>query len=108
MEPGSEVNMNRLIAPCGTDCTQCEAYIATQNNDTELFNKLTNNYKQQFNKEIPQESLYCDGCPQNGRLIGFCAQCEIRACAFGKSYCTCADCDEFPCEKGSFIWTKNS
>lgn len=52
--------------------------------------------------------LDCDGCGNEGRHIGFCAVCSIRSCAFGKGYATCAECAEFPCPKGSFIWTTNS
>lgn len=100
--------MPKLIAPCGIDCQICDAYKATQANDTELFKKLQENYKQKFNKVIALEDLYCDGCPSDGRQIGFCAVCEIRKCAYGRGYTTCAECNDFPCEKGSFIWTTNS
>lgn len=100
--------MPKLIAPCGIDCQICDAYKATQANDPEVFAKLQADYKAKFNKDIAIESLYCDGCPSDGRHIGFCAACEIRKCAYGKGYQTCAECSEFPCEKGSFIWTTNS
>jgi hypothetical protein len=97
-----------LMAPCGIDCTQCDAYIATLNDDKALLQKMADDYKTQYGKEIDPLSLYCDGCPSEGRHIGFCAQCSIRACAYGKSYATCAQCDDFPCEKGSFIWKEGS
>ncbi|GAB1365322.1 DUF3795 domain-containing protein [Candidatus Cloacimonadaceae bacterium] len=100
--------MPKLIAPCGIDCQICDAYKATQANDLELLKKLQENYKQQFNKDIALDDLCCDGCPAEGRHIGFCKVCEIRSCAFGKGYQTCAECSEFPCTKGSFIWKENS
>ena len=100
--------MDKIIAPCGIDCTQCDAYISTQTGNLELKQKLADNYVKQFNKQIPLEDLDCDGCPSEGKHIGFCAQCSIRSCAFGKGYATCAECNDFPCDKGSFIWTKNS
>lgn len=96
------------IAPCGIDCNNCDAYIATLTGNTELRLKLAENYLAQYYKEIDPETLYCDACSSEGRHIGFCAECEIRACAFGKGYSTCAECSEFPCEKGSFIWTESS
>ncbi|MDZ4121364.1 MAG: DUF3795 domain-containing protein [Candidatus Cloacimonadaceae bacterium] len=100
--------MNTLIAPCGIDCQVCDAYIATQTQDDALKQKMVDNYKEQMGKEISFAELDCDGCISNGRHIGFCAQCEIRACAFGKGYETCAQCTDFPCETGSFIWTASS
>jgi len=100
--------MSLLIAPCGIDCSQCDAYIATQNDDIVLKQKLADNYIKHFNKEIALKDMECDGCNQEGRHIGFCAHCSIRSCVFEKGYSTCAECTEFPCPKGSFIWTKNS
>lgn len=100
--------MTALIAPCGIDCAVCDAYIATQTNNADLKQKLADNFKKQFGKDVSFAELDCDGCPSEGRHIGFCSQCAIRACAFGKGYATCAQCSDFPCEKGSFIWTTNS
>ena len=100
--------MSKLLAPCGIDCQICDAYIATQNNDLQLRQKLVDNYKKKFDKDIPLDDLACDGCLSVGKHIGFCKVCEIRACAYQKGYATCAECSDFPCEKGSFIWTTNS
>ena len=100
--------MLQMLAPCGIDCVQCDAYIATQTQDIALKQKLADAYKTNFGKEIALDDLDCDGCPAEGRHIGFCAQCLIRACAFEKGFATCAECAQFPCEKGSFIWTDNS
>ncbi|PKN71822.1 MAG: hypothetical protein CVU50_09925 [Candidatus Cloacimonetes bacterium HGW-Cloacimonetes-3] len=97
-----------LIAPCGIDCRVCDAYIATQNNDIELKQKLADDFKLKFGVDKPLSELDCDGCGAQGKHIGFCAVCGIRVCAFAKGYATCAECAEFPCEKGSFIWTNNS
>jgi hypothetical protein len=100
--------MKNMIAPCGIDCEVCDAYIATQNDDIELKKKLAEDYKKNFNKEIALADLDCDGCISNVRHIGFCEVCKIRACARDKGYVTCAECDSFPCETGSFIWTAES
>jgi len=100
--------MKPMIAPCGIDCEVCDAFIATQNNDLELKKKLAADYLKNFNKEISLEDLDCDGCISDARHIGFCAVCQIRQCARSKGYVTCAECESFPCETGSFIWTPES
>ena len=100
--------MKNLLAPCGIDCSNCDAYIAAVNNDMSLLQKLADNYQKQFNQTIDPATLNCDGCMQVGRHIDFCAKCDIRTCAIDKGYVTCAECDSFPCSKGSFIWKDNS
>lgn len=100
--------MDALFAPCGNDCTKCEAYIATITNDMNIRHRLADNFTKQFNVEIPAESINCVGCMDTGQHIGFCSQCSIRLCIIEKQYSTCADCSEFPCPKGSFIWVDGS
>ncbi|MCB5269905.1 MAG: DUF3795 domain-containing protein [Candidatus Cloacimonetes bacterium] len=85
------------FSPCGINCHECEAYIATQNNDLEILKKHQQNLKEQFGKEIPIAELYCDGCMADGRKIGFCTQCAIRICCINKGYENCASCPDFPC-----------
>ncbi|MCD8479265.1 MAG: DUF3795 domain-containing protein [Candidatus Cloacimonetes bacterium] len=95
-------------SPCGIDCHDCEAYIASQANDLEVLAKHQKNLKEQFGKDVPIEELYCDGCLANGRKIGFCTVCQIRLCCIEKGYQNCAACADFPCPKGSFIWKEGS
>jgi hypothetical protein len=100
--------MNEIYAPCGINCTVCDCYIATQNDDKEARQKMAEQLKANYGKVVDPETIVCDGCPGEGRHIGFCAECGIRACAFDKGFATCAECTELPCEKGQFIWTSNS
>ena len=97
-----------VFSPCGINCRDCDAYIATQNDDIELSKQLQRNYMKQFAKEISMEELKCDGCQGEGRKISFCSVCEVRVCATEHGYVNCAECAELPCEKGSFIWQENS
>ncbi len=100
--------MKNTYSPCGIDCNSCDAFIATQTNDLELFEKLAEQFKVNQGLEIEPEKLRCNGCMNEGVHIGFCDECGIRACAIEKGYQNCADCDLLPCEKGSFIWTEGS
>jgi hypothetical protein len=100
--------MNAPFAPCGIDCGICQVYIATQNNDSEARKRLADEFYNKHGNAIDPETLLCDGCASDGRHIGFCAMCQIRACAMEHGFATCAECPEFPCSKGQFIWTSNS
>ncbi|PKN75477.1 MAG: hypothetical protein CVU49_04245 [Candidatus Cloacimonetes bacterium HGW-Cloacimonetes-2] len=100
--------MNKSVSPCGIVCADCEAYIATQTNDTALFEKLSEAYRLNMGKEISVDDLHCSGCSSEGQKISFCDMCEIRACCRERGYINCSECSEFPCAKGSFIWTDDS
>jgi hypothetical protein len=40
--------------------------------------------------------MRCDGCLGEGGLkIGYCAQCEIRACGVARGVANCAYCDDY-------------
>jgi len=100
--------MTSLYAPCSIDCQVCDCYIATQADDKEARLRMARSFKENYGKDIDPDTIVCDGCTAEGRHIGFCAECSIRACAFGKGYQTCAECPEMPCDKGQFIWKTNS
>ena len=114
--------MSSLIAFCGLDCAQCEAYQATQANDPAWQERIVAKWRVEYN--APQMSLKdvaCDGC-RGPRLGGYCSACPVRACATGRELPfgsatlapdahevrlrrgagerglqTCADCPEYAC-----------
>ena len=49
--------MNKMIAFCGLDCEQCEARIATINNDNNLRKKVADKWSKKNNPEIRQKLL---------------------------------------------------
>ena len=102
------VNMAEKLSPCGITCATCDAYIATQTGDQALFQKLAEQFKQNFGEDISPDKIRCDGCMNDGAHIGFCFECEIRKCVIEKGHETCAECADFPCAKGQFIWTEVS
>jgi hypothetical protein len=92
--------MNGLIAYCGLDCAACEAYIATQADDLQAQERLLAKWRTEYNApDMPLAAVVCDGCASTGRLGGYCAECEVRACAVEKGVATCAHCDEYACSK---------
>jgi len=90
------------------DCYLCDAYIATKNDDSALRQKLADQFQENFGDVIDPDKIRCVGCQNEGAHIGFCFECGIRKCSMSKGYQTCAECAEFPCPKGEFMWKENS
>ncbi|WP_027365183.1 DUF3795 domain-containing protein [Desulfotruncus alcoholivorax] len=89
-----------MIAYCGLNCTKCEAYIATQNNDDVLRAKVAQDWSKAYNVPVLPEHINCTGCLADGVKTFYCEQmCEIRKCAKGKEFKTCADCNDYACSK---------
>jgi len=91
-----EIRNKDLMAPCGLFCGACGVYIATRDGNEKLKNIMAITYG-----ATPDETV-CLGCMQpdtSKKLFGFCAECSLRDCAKSKSYYSCHQCDEFPCEK---------
>ncbi len=91
-----------MIAVCGLNCAECEAYKATQANDEVWKERLAAQWREQFNSpDIDTVAVTCDGClAVNGRLGAYCGQCGIRACGIERGYANCAACPDYAsCEK---------
>jgi hypothetical protein len=92
--------MDRMIAYCGIVCTECPAFIATQENDDTKRKKVAEMWSKQYKMEVKPEDINCDGCTSGSkRMLGYCSVCEIRKCGQGKGVENCAYCDEYGCEK---------
>jgi hypothetical protein len=90
-----------LIAPCGLDCAQCDAYKLTLANDQEGLEALAAQWRVEYSApNMTVADVTCDGCLAGARHGGYCSACPIRACAVEKSFTTCAECDQYAsCEK---------
>jgi hypothetical protein len=93
--------MNKdLIAFCGLDCAECEAYKAIIANDSAWQQRILEKWKVEFNApQMTLDSVLCTGCHGTGKLCGYCSQCAVRACAMERKLATCADCSDYGCEK---------
>ena len=92
--------MEKMIACCGVDCAICDAYVATRNNDDELRRTTAERWARQLDVPVEPEYINCDGCQQtDGRHLEYCAICGIRTCCLEKHHMTCAECDEYVCER---------
>lgn len=92
--------MNDHIAYCGLDCSECEAYIATMNDDVQMREELAKKWSKEYNSEIGPDELICDGCSKNeGRHIDYWSECKIRECCEEKGLENCAHCGEYACDE---------
>lgn len=87
--------MKPLIACCGIDCENCDARIATINNDNALREETAKKWSvMNDSPEITAVTVNCMGCRTEGVKFAYCAMCGIRACAVSKGFATCGDCKE--------------
>ena len=87
-----------MIAYCEV-CTECSAYVATQNNDLVALQRVADEWNAQLGSSLTAEECVCDGCLGDGRRIGYCRTCEVRACALVRGLENCAYCADYGCEK---------
>ena len=101
--------MTDYIAFCGLDCEQCEARIATVNDDNKIRAKVAKEWSELNGVEITPEMINCVGCRLTGVKTPFCQSlCQIRQCALGRKVITCGDCNEMTaCSKLSDIISNN-
>jgi hypothetical protein len=81
-------------------CSDCAAYKATRTTDPEELKALAEIESRYLGAEIKPEENGCDGCMTPGGRKGPCVpRCSIRPCAVSRGHKTCAECDQFACEK---------
>ncbi len=91
--------MSYMIAYCGLNCAECNAFKATQAEDSERKKQLAKKWTEGLKVEFRPEDIDCDGCMSN-RISGWCQRiCKIRPCAEERKVKTCALCDDLQCEK---------
>ncbi len=88
--------MTQYLAYCGIDCAGCEAYLATQANDTAAQRALLEKWRVEYKSPgMTMAAVTCDGCTSTGRLGGYCHECPVRACGVEKGVQNCAYCEDY-------------
>ena len=88
--------MNKELGYCGLNCKQCDAYIATINNDLQLKEKTAKLWSELNNTVITADQINCEGCKGEGAKTYFCGfLCQIRQCALKKRVENCGYCEKF-------------
>jgi hypothetical protein len=87
------------ISYCGLNCEECEAFVATKNNDKILKKKVAKKWSQLYGIEMKPENIHCAGCKSTGKKGKYCeSMCKISKCCTEKGIETCAQCDSFACK----------
>ncbi len=85
---------------CGLDCDVCEGRNATRKNDDKLRAEVAAKWSAMYHADIKPEHINCEGCKQDGVKFFFCANlCPLRKCAGARGLDTCADCEDYICDK---------
>lgn len=91
--------MNEMIAYCGLDCRNCDAFKATRAEDLKQKKRIAERWNRKFHKEFTAQDIECDGC-LTSRISGWCRSiCLVRPCAIERGVETCAHCGDYPCVK---------
>ena len=86
--------MDEMIGYCGYSCHLC----AARSDDPKVRQKLVDGWRKIFGHEnYTAENVRCDGCRADGRLAD--KQCKARPCAIERGVDSCAECDDFVCDK---------
>jgi len=92
--------MKKMIGYCGLVCTDCGAFIATQNNDDNLRKQVAEKWTKEYNHPFKPEDINCDGClPKTVKAIGHLNICVIRKCGQEKGVKNCGWCPDYSCAK---------
>ena len=94
-----------MIAYCGMECSKCEGYLATKENNDEKRKEVAEKWSIQYKADITPEQINCNGCKSNDSKFFFTENiCEIRKCNIEKGNEHCAKCEDYTCKKlESFI-----
>lgn len=87
-----------MIAYCGIDCSECQAFQATQKNDIAELERVAQKWSGEDSK-LTAKDVTCDGCFST-RTSKYCSTgCKIRPCATTKQVKNCAYCVDYKCDK---------
>lgn len=87
-----------MIAYCGLDCSKCDAYLATRENNDTKRQETAQKWSQMYKHDIKPTQINCDGCKSIGTKFFHCGNCEIRQCGTSKGVAHCAACENYICD----------
>ena len=88
-----------MIVCCGLDCSKCEAYQATREDNDVKRAQVAKEWSVRYDADITLEHINCDGCKTGEKKFFYSSDlCEIRKCCMEKELENCADCEMYICD----------
>ncbi|HOO73954.1 MAG TPA: DUF3795 domain-containing protein [Tepiditoga sp.] len=88
-----------MIAYCGLNCSECDIFIATQNNDKEKILSVLKKWQEGIGLVYNDSDLNgCNGC-KSDMVLSYCSKCDIKDCAVSKDVSMCSECSDYKCER---------
>jgi len=92
---------DNMIGYCGYNCYLC----AARSDDVYIRQKMVDTWRKYLGHEnYTAENVACEGCKSKGDKIAD-KNCKARPCARDKGLESCAQCDDFPCNKVKHLMT---
>lgn len=89
------------VGYCGYNCYLC----AARSDDVNIRQKMVDTWRKYLGHEnYTAENVACEGCKSTGDKIAD-KNCKARPCARDKGLESCAQCDDFPCNKVKHLIT---
>jgi len=93
--------MEEMIGYCGYNCHLC----AARSGDMSVRQRMVDAWKKYLGHEnYTAENVECEGCKSKRDKIAD-KQCKARPCARDKGLDSCAQCDDFPCDKVNHLFS---
>ena len=87
-----------MIAYCGLNCSNCDAYLATKEDNDVKREETAQKWSKLYQAEINPEQINCDGCKSDGMKFFHCNMCDIRKCCLSRNVDNCAVCENYVCD----------
>lgn len=73
--------MERMFGHCGLVCSDCGAFIATEENSDKKRREVAAVWSKEYGRELRPGDINCEGClSSEGQVFSYCTVCEIRKC----------------------------
>lgn len=98
--------MDKNIACCGIDCSECDTYKVTQSGNEQEKERLAIKTNEQFKTNYTAADMYCNGCHSDDKgAFTYCHTCAMRLCCHSKNLDNCAQCPDYSCDKTETFFT---